>query len=284
MPQQRHDITASRAGADHVPARLRSLGYRLMQLCDEHETDLYTYIVPPLVTIPAGPFLMGSDKHKDPRAYDDEVPQHLVTTGEYRIALCPLTVAEYACFVRATGHEPPDDEEERPWEMKLAQCADHPVEDIVWEDLLAYARWLAQSTGETWRIPSEAEWEKAARGTDGRIYPWGNAWEMTRANTDDGGLGETTPVGNYPQGASPYGVLDMVGNVWEWTSSLYQSYPYRGDDGREVLTATGHRTLRGGAVDDYPEDARTAKRIEDYCGYMGGRLAWSVTIDRRYGS
>jgi len=126
---------------------------------------------------------------------------------------------------------------------------------VFWHDAVVYCRWLSEVTGRPYRLPSEAEWEKGARGTDGRIYPWGNQWDAERCNNKEGGKGDTTPVGAYPQGASPYGPLDMAGNVWEWTRSLWGKdwkepsfkYPYDPDDGREDLEAEGYRVLRGGS-------------------------------------
>ncbi len=112
---------------------------------------------------------------------------------------------------------------------------------------MAYAKWLAERTGQPWRLPSEAEWEKAARGTDGQIYPWGDTFDASRANTDEGKKGGTTPVGSYPSGASPFGALDMAGNVWEWTNTVYKPYPYVATDGRERLDSTENRVLRGGS-------------------------------------
>ena len=124
--------------------------------------------------------------------------------------------------------------------------------EVSWYDAKSYSQWLSQVTGKGYRLPSEAEWEKGARGSDGRIYPWGNWWDARRCNSKEGRQGNTTPVAAYPKGASPYGLLDMVGNVWEWTRSLWGQgvvrpeyrYPYRPTDGRENL-ASGQEVLRG---------------------------------------
>lgn len=116
---------------------------------------------------------------------------------------------------------------------------DHPVIYVTQHDATVYCRWLSEITGKSYRLPSEAEWEKAARGTDGRIYPWGDQWEAGRCNAQPSGKRDTTPVGAYPQGKSPYGLLDTAGNVWEWTRSLCKRYPYDPADGREALDAKG---------------------------------------------
>lgn len=217
-------------------------------------------IISPTVAVPAGPFLMGSDKRHDVQAYDSELPQHTVTLDAYRIGTYPLTVAEYACFVTATQRSAPSG---NPTWGQQTERADHPVVNVSWEDVVAYAQWLSQMTGRPWRLPTEAEWEKAARGTDGRVYPWGNQWEKTRANTSDGGAGTTTPVGAYvDQGdASPYGAHDLAGNVWEWCSTRHRRYPYKSDDGREDMSGrTDARVLRGGAWNSAPQFVRGACR------------------------
>jgi formylglycine-generating enzyme required for sulfatase activity len=168
---------------------------------------------------------MGSDPKRDSQAEDCEKPQHRVTPAAFQIGRYPVTVAEYACFVRA-GHAAPQRGTYRPitWDDQLKRL-DHPVVCVTWHDAVAYAAWLAKLTGQSWRLPTEAEWEKAARGTDGRIYPWGDAFDKARCNVSESGIGTTTPVGSYPNGASPYGAQDMAGSVWEWASSLFKPYP-----------------------------------------------------------
>jgi len=192
-----------------LPTRLSQLGFAAY-----HTERGAEYILPPVRNVSAGPFLIGSDPDQDKQAGSDEQPQHILTLGSFQIGKYPVTVAEYAYFVRAGQKEPNN------WQQQLGKF-DHPVVCVSWQDAIAYVRWLAVQTGQVWRLPSEAEWEKAARGTAGRIYPWGDQFEASRCNTSEGGKNATTPVGNYPSGASPYGALDMAGNVWEWTGSVF---------------------------------------------------------------
>jgi formylglycine-generating enzyme required for sulfatase activity len=135
--------------------------------------------------------------------------------------------------------------------------------NVSWHDAVAYAAWLSLLTGQPWRLPSEAEWEKAARGGDGRIYPWGDQFDANRYDTSEGGKGTTTPVGTYPGGASPWGAQDMAGNVWEWTSGLYMPYPYRSTDGRDHTDSFGARVLRGGSWSSDAWGVRTAYRRDN---------------------
>ena len=209
---------------------------------------------------------MGSDPQQDKDAGKYEQPQHPLYLPNYYLAKTPVTNVQYKEFVQATGHQVPQD-----WTNTTPPCGkeDHPVVQVSWYDGMAYCRWLSEVTGKTYSLPSEAEWEKGARGTDGRIYPWGNEWDAACCNTLEGGRGVTTPVGTYPRGASPYGLLDMAGNVWEWTRSVWGEYPYPSDAKeqarREALQAPTDqaRVLRGGAFDVIPRLVRCAYRYRD---------------------
>ena len=226
---------------------------------------------PEWVKIPPGEFTMGETNQA-----------HRVHLGEYAIARVPITNAQYQLFVEATGHEPPRD-----WNGKRAPRGkeSHPVVDVSWHDALAYCRWLSEVTGTPIMLPSEAEWEKAARGAQGeRDYPWGDTFNVARCNVSESGFGATTPVGIYANGASPYGCLDMAGNVWEWTRSLWGKdlmkpdfvYPYDpGDPKREALDAGDevYRVVRGGSWDAPRVNARCAYRYwgpPDYRYYYRG--------------
>lgn len=185
------------------------------------------------ILIPAGDFIIGSNRKKDRHAPEDEMPQHRLTVTDYYIMRYPVTNGQYDRFIKATGHRPP-----LFWENGHfpAEKSDHPVVGVAYNDALAFCRWFAAETGLAVRLPSEPEWEKAARGTDGQVYPWGDTWEEGRCNSSEAKIGDTTPVGQFsPVGDSPFGVAEMAGNVQEWVSSLYGPYPYDPTDGREAL-------------------------------------------------
>lgn len=144
---------------------------------------------------------------------------------------------------------------------------------VSWYDARDYCQWLSKVTGRGYDLPSEAEWEKGARGTNSRIYPWGDRWNAMRCNSEETGQGQTTSVYAYPQGASPYGLLDTAGNVFEWTRSRWGTdwgqptfrYPYTPDNGREDGDASPEmfRVLRGGAFDSSPRFVRCAFRLRN---------------------
>ncbi len=232
--------------------------------------------------IPAGPFLMGSSEARDANAYDNEKPQHRIELPPYRVGLYPVTNAQYRLFVEGGGYEDSRYWMEEGWVWRkengivapefwdepIWNNPNHPVVGISWHEAMAFASWLTVQLEMPVRLPTEAEWEKAARGSDGRIYPWGDAWDPERANAQDTGIGQTSAVGIFPAGASPYGFLDMSGNVWEWTSSLWSirdnrpdfGYPYDPSDGREDLGTDGKRVIRGGSWASSPAQTRVAYR------------------------
>jgi formylglycine-generating enzyme required for sulfatase activity len=258
--------------ADRFPPRFAELGFTPRQNGGE-------FIVPPVCDVPAGQFLMGSGSKRDDQAYIAEQPQHRVTLPAYQISRYPVTVAEYACFIRAGHMQPAMGVFGVDWPTQLTRL-DHPVTCVTWHDAVAYAAWLYVRTGQPWRLPSEAEWEKAARGTDGRIYPWGNSFDTARCNSNESGIQTTTPVDRYPGGTSPYGALDLAGNVWEWTASVFAPYPYRPNTGREAPDSPGARVLRGGSWVSSPQDARAAYRTvndrDNFIDHIGFRLLRAV--------
>lgn len=209
---------------------------------------------------------MGSQPGPGIQPY--EMPRHQVVLPAYQIGKYPVTNQQYAEFTKQerqqavpTGwflRQPPRDKLE------------HPVTGVSWHDARAYCEWLSQVTGRHYRLPTEAEWEKAARGTDGRQYPWSDAWETGRCPQ---GAQSTAPVTAYPGGASGYVCCDLLGNVQQWTSTLWGSepdptdfpYPYDGGDGREDPEAEKqldptYRIHRGGSYRDTPADLRCTAR------------------------
>jgi formylglycine-generating enzyme required for sulfatase activity len=217
---------------------------------------------PELILIPAGEFLMGSDPNTDPCQFEREQPQHTLYLPDYYMAKTPVTNAQYTAFVEATNHERPEH-----WEGGKPPKGkeDHPVVWVSWHEAVAYCNWLAEVAGKAYRLPSEAEWEKAARGTGGRLYPWGDEPPDESICNFGFKVRDTTPVGQYsPRGDSPYGVADMAGNVWEWCHSLHESYPYNPKDGREDPEASDARVLRGGAFLNDEWRVRCAYRLRRY--------------------
>lgn len=268
---------------DPYMQKIKRLGFTVW---DIRGVDVVT---PPLCTVPAGHFRMGSETEEDSDAYPAEAPAHRGYTSTYFIAKFPVTVGEFACFVHNGGARP-ETRKDVSWESQLRH-PDHPVVCVRWIDAVDYISWLKRMTGQPWRLPTEAEWEKAARwdpskGEKGQslIYPWGNKFESRRCNTNASRIRTTTPIDRYPEGCSPYDVWDMAGNVWEWTSSLFRSYPYDPHDGREDSKSTKNRVLRGGAWLLDPTVARSTCRNHEnpvrFAGYfydVGFRLVLDQT-------
>jgi formylglycine-generating enzyme required for sulfatase activity len=258
---------ASNAAYDLLKRLVESMGEAIGDALPRIESLGPTYLWPGVQLewcyVPAGYFLMGS-ANNDAQAYDNERPQHRVYVPAFYSGKFPITNLQYRAFVQATNHQPPGH-----WpDGKFPQDkANHPTVYVSWSDAVAFCQWAARTTRKPIRLLTEAEWEKAARGTDGRRYPWGNTWQAGRCNTWEASIKDTTPVDHYPRGRSPYGVYDMSGNVWEWTSTIYQPYPYRVNDGREDMTVSDKwRVIRGCS---YWSDSRWARAAYRYDG-LGG--------------
>ena len=215
--------------------------------------------------VPAGPFTMGSEPGTG-APEPDEAPQHRLACAGFRIARTPVTNAEYRRFVDATSRAAPTH-----WPSGVVPEGreHHPVTYVSWSDAAAFCAWVGGF------LPSEAQWERAARGDDGRAWPWGDE-TPTREHATFAGT-DTSPVALAPRGASPFGVLDLAGNVWEWTASALRPYPYAADDGREDATSPEPRVVRGGSFIHGPHELRCSYRHGMLPGavdhYVGFRLA-----------
>jgi formylglycine-generating enzyme required for sulfatase activity len=215
---------------------------------------------PVMIRIPSGMFIMGISDDQirtmisreewatewyDQDLFQVEQPQHRLFSPAYEIGRAPVTNLEYHAFVWDIGHRAP-----KGWiGFSIPDRKDnHPVVGVSRKDALAYCAWLNERLNQNYRLPSEAEWERAARGPDGRLYPWGDDFDPWRCNTARSGKRDTTPVGEYtPSGDSPFGCVDMAGNVWEWTASMLKPYPYDATDGREGEDNAARYVIRGGA-------------------------------------
>jgi formylglycine-generating enzyme required for sulfatase activity len=186
--------------------------------------------------------------------------QDRIFLPDFYMSLYCVTNAQFARFVAESGYQA-----QGSWQQYAKGKDDHPVVAVTWFDAVAYCDWAGL------RLPTEAEWEKAARGTDGRVYPWGDTWDVKRCQNSQnrGGYSDTCPVDGYPESCSVYGMYQMAGNVWEWCNSLYRDYPYKADDGREErgknVAGDRARVLRGGSWHLVNEDNfRCALRNWDF--------------------
>lgn len=201
-----------------------------------------------MVTVPADEFTMGSGK-------GDESPPHSVFVDAFEIDFFEVTNGEFAQFVEETGYETDAEKnnDPSPWRFYFTEGKEnYPVVKVSWNDAQTYCQWAGK------RLPTEAEWEKAGRGTDERMYPWGDEWDASKANSKESGFRGPVTVGSFPEGAGPYGAMDMAGNVWEWTASWYQGYPkttFNSNYFGETL-----RVLRGGGWFSEREMVRTTQR------------------------
>jgi len=227
-----------------------------------------------LIEIPAGSFTMGSND-----GGSDEKPVHTVSLNKYYIGKYEVTNAQYKKFCDATGHAQPSQPSDPGFSglsNYFTNYPNYPVVNVSWNDAKAYCDWAGL------RLPTEAEWEKAARGTDGRKYLWGNTWDAAKCNSSERGdsYEYTSPVGSFPSGVSPYGCYDMAGNVWEWCNDWYgENYYANSPSSNPAGPASGDdRVLRGGGWNDDAGRCRSANRGSNFpeipdVFYFGFRVA-----------
>ncbi len=220
-----------------------------------------------MVVVPAGWFWMGQDDGPESNR-----PQHAVYLDAFAMDRTEVTMAAFAEFVAATGYQA------KGWESDVRKVhAGEPAAGIVWQDADSYCRWIGK------RLPTEAEWEKAARGTDKRIYPWGNQWNADCANTTDSGYGRAglpVPVGSFLDGASPYGALDMAGNVAEWVSDYFDAdyyaiSPERNPTGPDIVV---DHVLRGGSWASPSAHAQTFFRDSSHSARRNPRVGFRCAL------
>jgi formylglycine-generating enzyme required for sulfatase activity len=255
-----------------------------------------------MITIPAGTFTMGHKK------FPDASPQHMIALPKFRIGKYPVTNAEFAGFIAARGYVTEEFWtpmgwrwlQSRPqsqpgfWNDPRFSAPRQPVVGVAWYEAVAYCNWLkitfptgsgGQTQGVELRLPTEAEWEKAARGTeDVRPFPWGPDYAPNHANVAELGLGRTTNVDTFPLGASPFGVRDLAGNVYEWTLSKWGAnwqemefaYPYRADDGREDTEGSAARVMRGGSWFNSALEAQVWQRARFLPGSRGSNIGFRI--------
>jgi formylglycine-generating enzyme required for sulfatase activity len=233
---------------------------------------------PVMEDIPAGTFTMGCDDERDNvegGCYDGEKPAHKVTLNGFQMAKTETTVGQYmACVDAGACPQPEWQEKGSEYNIKTGtndlykkfgnalSAPNYPVVGVSWDNAKAYAEWLSKETGKSYRLPTEAEWEYAARGGTDTAYPWGNAIGKGNANCDNSSCGDkfeyTAPVGSFA--ANGYGLNDMNGNVWEWCQDWYGDYSSSSVSNPKGVSSGTYRVLRGGAWDSYAQFVRSASR------------------------
>ena len=242
-----------------------------------------------MVTVGAGKFIRGSKEQ------DREKPARKIHLDEFMIGKYPVTNQEFKAFIEDGGYKDKELWKPEGWQWREKESisepeywhdrkwngSNFPVVGVGWYEASAYAEWLSKETGDRYVLPTEAQWEKAARGSEGFSYPWGEKWGEDHCNSDECGLGRTSPVGIFPEGKSPYGCLDMAGNVWEWCADWYEGDYYKKSPDRNPKGPTdgSYRVIRGGSWFNSRWNCRAAFRYWYlpalrfyYCGFRLARL------------
>jgi formylglycine-generating enzyme required for sulfatase activity len=278
-----HDMLKALLEGGHLALLQRAAaGVALGQLGDLR-SDV-SHFIPFMVEVSAGPFLMGSNPEQDAYAVPQEGPQHEIELPHFRIGKYAVTVAQYRHFIEAGGYSIRDFWTKLGWQWREKAnitvpvywndphwtIDNYPVVGVSWFEAVAYSNWLRLKTGRKFRLPDEAMWEKAARGIKGYIWPWGNHWDTERLNSRESSINHIVTVGIFPGGKSPFNLLDVSGNIWEWCSGVgYRQapYPFKLKPYENDLDAPRrYRAIRGGSWNDFDQSARTAFR--DYASLV----------------
>lgn len=227
--------------------------------------DSIIFIEPEILIIPKGDFLMGEEE-SDIEANDIEKPQIIVRMSEFGISKYPITNREYQVFILKTNQEPPPHWQDKSYPKGKG---DSPVDHVSWDHAKSYCDWLSEVTGNKYTLPTEAQWEKAARGQDGRKFPWGNEWRNGIINSLETKIGSTSSVGKFsPDSDSPYGLSDVSGNVWEWCLDwITEEERIKMKSNKDLIDPVGQvekvkRALRGGAFRNPKHNARCVFRLK----------------------
>lgn len=260
-----------------TPIHLRSAAGRILGVLGDARASV-TAMPPTVVTIPGGVFLMGHAIEQEKVNLPSlQSGVYEMNVGQYAIGQYPVTNHQFGEFLKDGGYTSPRKEcwTDAGWEWLVStgiqhpayfndaawNLANHPVVGLSWFEAIAFCRWLSIVTGRRFSLPTEAEWEKAAKGVGIRGWPWGSEFQCYRANTDECGIGYTTCIGLFPPGQSPFGIHDCAGNVWNWCSSQFRGFgAYTDTDGRETLEGTAPRCIRGGSWLNGKNHARCANR------------------------
>ncbi|MFQ5645719.1 MAG: SUMF1/EgtB/PvdO family nonheme iron enzyme [bacterium] len=249
----------------------RKINYKQTALLKKHSIEIIEDLNElNLVLIPMSEYIMGSNK------YPEERPKHDVYVKSFWMCRYPVTNAEYALFVEESGHEKPAFFDNKDFSKKK-----QPAVGIGWDDANAYCAWLSQKKGFTFRLPTEAEWEKAGKGTDDRKYPWGNNWELDRCNNNENRSRRTCGVGNFKFGTSPYRLFNMAGNVWEWCQDWYDKnyYTVSSYTDPQGPSSGKKKIIRGGSWKDNGNAMRVSKRCCADPGFKADNIGFRFLME-----
>lgn len=270
-----------------VCLRFLFLGIMLAYLIACNQPDEEMAVPEDMILIPSGEFTMGTDSDQ---ANPDQHPAHTVSLSAFYINKYEVTNAQYEQFIIAGGYQEEkywhpagwqfvqDKDINQPIDFDRSNFSDpmQPIVGISWYEADAYARWIGK------RLPTEAEWEKAGRGTDERIYPWGNEMDFTRLAYQANNFVRTMPVGSFPSGTSPFDVYDMAGNVWEWTADWYNTYPVAGKRKNPKGPSRGvQRVIRGGGWGANRLQMQSIYRASEMPRYRDFRIGFRCAKDAK---